>query len=127
MKKIIFILDSITSQNGIKRIDEFYDKGYDVIAFGFDRKDKIKRKSEKVAIKIVDSFTNDVPYKNRIHIIYKGIKSILKITNRNDCVYYLVGPNVGMTFSLVSNRKYIYEEEDMPHTYIKNKFIPMLI
>lgn len=123
MSTIVFILSSSVNQNGIKRIDEFVERGYDVKVYGFNREVKYCNKSKYVEINILASFSNNQPYLKRLGIMRKGIKSVLEETREQDCVYYLIGPDVAMIFTLICNRNYIYEEPDLVHTYIKNRYV----
>lgn len=123
MIKIVFILSSSVNQNGIKRIDEFVENGYDVVAYGFNRGVEYSNKSKSVDINILASFSNDKPYLQRLGIMRKGIMRVLKETSSENCLYYLIGPDVAMIFTLICNKKYIYEEPDLVHTYIKNKYV----
>lgn len=120
MSTIVFILSSSVNQNGIKRIDEFVERGYNVKVYGFNRGVKYCNKSKYVHINILASFSNNQPYLKRLGIMRKGIQFVLDDTKRKDCVYYLIGPDVAMIFTLICNRKYIYEEPDLVHTYINN-------
>ena len=123
MIKIVFILSSSVNQNGIKRIDEFVEKGYVVEAYGFNRGVEYSNKSKSVDIKILASFSNNKPYLQRLGIMRTGIKQVLKETKGQKCLYYLIGPDVAMIFTAISNKKYIYEEPDLTHTYIGNKYM----
>lgn len=123
MDTVVFILSSSVNQNGIKRIDEFVEKGYNVKVYGFNRGVKYSNKSKYVEINILASFSNNQPYLKRLGIMYKGIKQVLRQTESLDCVYYLIGPDIAMIFTLICNKKYIYEEPDLVHTYINNKYV----
>lgn len=123
MSTIVFILSSSVNQNGIKRIDEFIERGYDVKVYGFNRGVKYSNKSKYTNINILAAFSNNQPYLKRLGIMRKGIKSVLKETEGKDCVYYLIGPDVAMIFTLICDKKYIYEEPDLVHTYINNRYI----
>lgn len=123
MMNVVFILGSSVNQNGIKRIDEFCARGYNVKAYGFYRNMKVDNKPKDVEMKIVGEFTNDMPYKNRIGIINRGIKQVLNETKDTKSIYYLIGTDIGLVFSFISKKPYIYEEADLVHTYLGNKIL----
>lgn len=123
MSTIVFILSSSVNQNGIKRIDEFIERGYNVKVYGFNRGVKYSNKSKYININILASFSNNQPYQKRLGLMRKGIKSALAETDGQDCVYYLIGPDVAMIFTLICKKRYIYEEPDLVHTYINNRCI----
>lgn len=120
---IVFILGNSVNQNGIKRIDEFFSRGYKVSAYGFHRNIKVDILQKNVKMNIVGSFNNDMPYKNRIGIISRGIKQVIKNTKNEKPIYYLIGSDIGLVFSFISSNPFIYEEADLVHTYINNKVI----
>jgi len=120
---IVFILTSSVNPNSIKRIDEFVSKGYQVKAYGFKRDVDVSNKSKYLDIEILGSFKNNLSYYKRCAIIYKGIKKVLKETNAQDSIYYLVGLDVAMFFRLQTKKHYIFEEADLVHTNIKAKAI----
>ena len=35
MKKIVFIINAVSNQRCIKRVNEFVERGYNVVAYGF--------------------------------------------------------------------------------------------
>ena len=120
---IVFILGNSVNQNGIKRIDEFFSRGYKVSAYGFHRNMKVDNKPQNVNMNIVGNFSNDMPYKDRIGIISRGIKQVIKNTSNEKPIYYLIGSDIGLVFSFISIKPFIYEEADLVHTYINNKVI----
>lgn len=125
---VVFILGSSVNQNGIKRIDEFCSRGYNVSAYGFHRKMTIENHPKDVKMTIVGEFTNDIPYRKRIRIIASGLRTVLQQTDSDNSIYYLIGSDVGLFFSLLYRRKkYIYEEADLVHTYINNPIFRNLL
>lgn len=121
--KIIFIVNAIGMQRCIKRIDEFAERGYEVEAYGFDRGAKINAKPKSCDIKAIGYIDISTRYVKRMAIIYQGIKKVLNMTKRQDIVYYLFGLDNAIFFSILSKKKYIYEESDLVHTYIKSNII----
>lgn len=113
--KVIFILSSVVNTNSIKRVNEFVERGYDVKVYGFDRELNVANRSDRIDINRIATFNNSMSYGKRIAIYYKSIKTIVKETSKED-LYYLIGYDVALAFTLLSRRKYIYEEPDL--TYV---------
>lgn len=123
-KKVVFILSHIRNQNAIKRIEEFHHHSIPVEAYGFKRHDITNISSDEVFVKSIGSYDNATSYKNRVPIIYQGIKSVVKKYKRCDNVlFYLFGLDVAGLFRLQTSKPYIYEEEDLMYTYIGNSLI----
>lgn len=122
-KKVIFILTSSVNPNSIKRIDEFVSRGFEVKAYGFKRDVDVPNKPKFADIEVLSNFKNNLSYYKRCAIIYKGIKKVLKETNAQDSIYYLVGLDVAMFFRLQTKKHYIFEEADLVHTNIKARAI----
>lgn len=122
-KTIVFILSSAVNQNGIKRIDEFCDRGYKVLAYGFKRNTDVDNKPKSVVVQIVGVFSNNMPYLKRIGIMKRGISQAIQETKDNDCVYYVIGTDVALIYTFISNKPYFYEEPDLVHTYIKSRIV----
>ena len=124
-KKIVFIINSIQNPRCIKRLNEFIDKGYDVTAYAFSRGDLIFNNIQSKII-LLDTYSNDLSYIKRLPILYNNIKSI--VANNKDVVYYLFGLEVAMIFKIIAyTHKYIYEESDLVHTYLSNKFLRYIL
>lgn len=118
---IVFILSTQENTNNIKRIDEFVENGYDVLAYSFFRNTNIKNKPKTVPIVNIGEFGNDTPYRNRIGIMKRGIKRVLDETKGKKCIYYLIRTEVALVYMFLSNRPYIYEEADMTHVTFNNR------
>lgn len=122
MKKVIFIINSVSNQRCIKRVNEFVNNGYDVIAYGFSRKLEMYNQP-KIAIEIVGEYDNFLSYGKRLFRLYRSIGKIVAKHKQDDVVYYLFGLDIAMVYFFLSRKQYIYEESDMTHTYIANKLI----
>lgn len=121
--KVIFILNLFCNPNSIKRIEEFKAKGYDVEAYGFDRKLGVVNVPENIDMKVIGEFSNSMPYSKRIPILYLGIKKVLENRNTKECLYYLVGLEVALCFLAQKHGRYIYEEADLVQTVFNNKIL----
>lgn len=118
--KVVFILGSSVNPNSLKRVDEFYEHGYDIAVYGFSRDLSVVNRPIHIEVTIVGEFTNAMPYMRRISTLYKGIKKVLVSHRNEDCLYYLVGMDMAILFRLQSRCPYIYEEPDLVHTNINN-------
>lgn len=123
--KVVFILATHWNTNNIKRIEEFIANGYIVEVYSFFR-DNVAPPCSFPIINI-GNFTNNLPYLNRIGIMYKGIKNVLKKTEHDRCVYYLIRNDVALLYSLISCKPYIFEEADMTHLNITNSLLRNLL
>lgn len=127
--KIVFIINSISAQRCIKRIEEFIVNKYNIEAYGFNRNMGIFNTPEHFRIEVIGNFSNSTPLMKRIPIIRKGIlKVIQKYKNEQDVVYYLFQLDIAMIFkSLAWNKKYFFEESDLMHTYIRNPIVKNIL
>lgn len=119
--KIYFILNSISDAHSIKRISDFKGHGAEMRVFGFLRN---KENPNESIGKIIGSFSNDLSYSKRIKIYYEGISKVFKKYKDKDILWYYLGLDVASIATIISPyRKYIYEECDLVHTSINNRFI----
>lgn len=118
--KVVFVLNALHMQRCVKRIDEVAGNGYQVEAYGFDRGVDVRKRPVSCGIEVIGCINNSTGYIKRLSTIYNGIKSVLKSTKGEDVVYYLFGLDNAMFFMLQSRKKFIYEESDLVHTYMKS-------
>lgn len=117
----------MSTPHSFKRINEFVANGYDVEIYGFTRNQEPPVKSVH-DVKIIGDLRTELSYMKRIPIMIKGIKNVLQTHKREDVVYYLFQLDIALAFKMTfCNKRYIYEEPDLMHTYIKNKFIKGLL
>lgn len=118
---INFLMNSITDAHSNKRIKEFEEQGYKVKIFGFDRQIGTPGRND---ITILGSFTNATPYYQRIKIYISGIRKAFKIANSKDDYWFYQGLDTALfAFIFGKSCKYIYEECDLVHAYIKNSLL----
>ena len=126
-KRIVFIINSLSTPHSFKRINEFVANGYDVEVYGFTRNQEPPVKSV-YDVKIIGNLNTELSYMKRIPIIIKGIRNVVQVHKRENVVYYLFQLDIALAFKMsFCNKQYIYEEPDLMHTYIKNKFIKGLL
>lgn len=125
-KAIVFLLSSAEIPRTIKRIEEFVEHGYDVKVFAFYRKSKLSIIGHSFEIIKIGELSSQQSYYKRLCAMYKGVKEVHKRFSHNT-VYYLFGLDVAIVAKMVGIRKYIYEEADMTHTYIRVGVIRSLL
>lgn len=116
--KIIFIINSVQQQRCIKRVEEFIAKGYEVVAYGFNRSDTIPTLPENFHIEIIGHFSNNLSYWKRLILMYKALRPIFKKHANEQVVYYYFLLDVAMVCLLLCRKSYIYEESDLMQTYL---------
>ena len=125
--KIVFIINSISAQRCIKRVEEFIDHGFDVAVYGFSRQMEVHRQPEHFSIETIGEYPNSLSFVKRLPILAKGIKHVLnKHWGEKDILFYLFQLDIALVYKICSwgsNRKYIFEESDLMHTYISNKCV----
>lgn len=122
--KVIFILNSIQSIVGIKRVNEFISHGYDVNVYAFSRKFDFKNQSLNFPINVIGEYGNELSYLKRVFIISRGIKSVIKKYKNIEALYYIFQLDMALIFSFFSKKAlYIYEEYDLVHTGFSNKIV----
>lgn len=118
---INIIMNSISDAHSNKRIKDFENQGFDVNIFGFNRGIASPERND---ISIVGNFTNTAHYYKRIVTYINGIRKAFKLAGDNDDIWFYQGLDTAL-FAVIfgKKRKYIYEECDLVHTYVKNVFI----
>lgn len=123
MKKIVFVVNSITITRCIKRIEEFIDNGYEVEVFGFDRGGEVYAKSAKYNITIIGKHEISQSYWQRLIVIYRSLKKLFKQFKHQNVLFYYFFFDVAFTARLICRSTFIYEESDLPYTGIKNPLV----
>ena len=122
---INFIMNSVGDPHLNKRIDEFLQKGYKVRLYGFDRNTATARRDDVV---IIGTFSNAMSYGSRLGIYIKGIRGLFRSLTDNEGIWYYQGLDVAMFATWFNpNKKYIYEECDLVHTNVGNKWLRSLL
>lgn len=123
-KKIVFIVNSIQIQRVVKRINSFYDAGYDLMVYAFDREDVSPcGLSPHFDYKKIGNFPNDMPYKKRLLYMRKCLKEVMSEIKKDNCILYIFGLDAAIVAKSVVKIPYFYEEADLVHTYISNSLI----
>lgn len=122
MSKIVFIINSISAQRCIKRVEEFIAHGYEVEAYGFSRRLEMHSQPKHFSLEVIGEYDNSLSFPKRVPILKRGIRKVLQRHEKEkDTVYYLFQLDVALVFKMLTrSNRYIYEESDLMHTYIGN-------
>lgn len=127
MKKFVFVVPALDSPRTIKRIEEFISEGYAVKVYAINRGNDLCNSNLSFEYEEIESFPNSTPYLKRIPILRKAIGDVVEKEGK-DSIYYVFGSYLGILFSICWPRhNYIYEEGDLAHTYISNRFLRLLL
>ena len=65
--KIVFIINSISAQRCIKRVEEFIANGYEVDVYGFSRKMAVPLEPKNFRLNVIGTFENAMPFAKRLN------------------------------------------------------------
>ena len=118
MKKVVFILVSLSDSHYRNRIMEFANHNIPVEVYGFERKGNNKTIDIPFNVEKL-GMLEDESYKSRLQLYIKQFKRIGDKYNEASVVFYLTSLDIAMVFhSLNPQFEYIYEECDLTHTYL---------
>lgn len=119
--KIVFILNVDEKPRYYKRIEEFIARSYDVEVFAFKRYESAGLYLS-VPVSIIETYKQGISFRDRLPIIIRGLKNVVKRHKGKDVLYYLFGLDVASVFRFkFPLKKYIYEEGDLVHTYSSSR------
>lgn len=123
--KIVFILNSLQIQRVVKRLNEISKYGkYNIEVYAFNRLDAgTGVLPTGFKYEIIGEFLNTDSYLRRFIIMYKSLLKLRKKIKEEKNLLYVFGLDVAIITSLLFKKKYIYEEADLVHTYVRNSFI----
>ena len=125
---IIFIANTLGQPLCYKRIREFVVNGYNIKAFGFKRDIRNIPVSRDINIQPIADIPADASYLQRIRPMRQAIGKIINMYGKQpDTLFYYFQLDIAMIATSISNHKYIYEEYDLAHTYIKKRAIRTLL
>lgn len=122
-KKVVFIINSLQQQRCIKRVNEFIANGYQVDVFGINRNPKGEVPKLDFEFQVIASYDESLSYFNRLILLYKSLKPIIKKYKNEDVIFFYFMLDVAIICRLLTNKKYIYEEYDLMQTYIRSKCV----
>lgn len=121
-KKIIFIINSAQNQRCIKRVNEFVNQGYEVKAYAFTR-GEMMRNDPNFELEILGHFTIESTYISRVKLMFTSIRRVIKKHKSENPIFYLFSLDIALLFRLQCGRRYIYEESDLVHTYMRSRLM----
>lgn len=125
--KIVFIINCITQQRCLKRVQEFIDHDYEVDVYGFERKGDNITINTSFNITSLGIIDNKTPYYKRIKQISKALKVVFMKYEKDDVMYYLFSLDMALCSLPWVNHQYIYEESDLVHAYCGRKWFEMIM
>lgn len=121
--KIIFIINAITAQRCLKRIEEFIANGYEIKAYGFSRSESRHNSPQNFQIEVIGQYDNHLSYIKRVLYMLKALYPIFKRYKNENVIYYYFLLDVAMVSRVLCRSTYIYEESDMMQALLHNKFL----
>lgn len=104
-------------------MEEFKERGYEIVAYGFSRNNDNKNFPHGIDVHTIGSFSSASSYFSRLNVLIKGIRSVVKKHEKEDCVFYLFRNDIAIIYSFITRHPYVFEEADMTHLNISNKLL----
>lgn len=126
MKQVVFITGNLNQPRVIKRIESFYDRGYQIKVYGFDRGtfQNVNVLNESIKVVKWGDIENGKNYLSSFKFNKEKILPVIKEYKENSgVVFYVFGFIPALIFYLYSNSKYIYEISDLIYGYFKSSFV----
>lgn len=125
--KICFISNIIRQARCIRRIEDFMNNGYTVIATGFDREGD-NRNLPTFQHAIIGKISRTSSYLKRLIMMKRAIKTVMANQN-DDTVYYIFSLDVAIAFMLNGGirKKYIYEISDLMELEVGNRVVSAVL
>lgn len=128
IKKVVFLLESISQPRCIKRVKSFINNGFEVKVYGIDRgKYNVNAKIKGMDINV---FSNQNDNKDYFSKLYSNISEVGKIYNEEknaETVFYSFGFMLTLALRINGCKSYIYEISDIIYGYKKFDTIRWLI
>lgn len=114
-KKIIFLVSSLSQPRCIRRIESIAALGYDVIVYGYDRKQyNCNVLSKDIECYVLGELQKGEGYFSKFLTIRKDVKKIIAKHKEEDCLYYSFGYFESL-FLRLNNVPYAYEISDIAY------------
>lgn len=127
IKSVIFLINCITQQRCLKRVQEFIDHGYDVKAYGFERKGKDMPVHTDFPIHSLGVIDNRIPYVLRSFRVMKALRRVVLQHRAEGTLFYAFGLDMALCCYPWARGMYIYEESDLVHAYAGRKWFENLM
>jgi len=116
---INFILSSINDHHFLKRVQEFLDHGYEVVVYGFRRKDLPLPKTSFPIIEVGEIACGN--YFDRLALFYRQIKQIAK--ESSDGIFFYSSLDIALFATHIIKSPYLYEICDLTELTISNPIL----
>jgi len=125
--KICFISNIIRQARCIRRIEDFMNNGYAVIATGFDREGD-NRNLPTFKHEIIGKISRTSSYLKRLMMMKQAIKQVMANQDK-DVVYYIFSLDVAIAFALNRglSKRYIYEISDLMELEVRNRIVSVVL
>lgn len=127
--KLVFVAGTLGLPRIIKRIRSFYDAGYDIIVYAFDRStfqniNLLPPEIEVIRLGEMEDQHNYIKnfFRNQVELI-----KVFKKYRNEDVIYYAFSFVPASAVWLFSRKKYIYEISDLLYTNFSNCIIRDII
>lgn len=126
MRRIVFIVSQLSQPRCIKRVNAFYDNGFDVEVYGFENglysKNIKSYPCEIHSIKVEGRTAKNKAVRQNL----KLVREVIRILKRDDIVY-VFGIELAVYYKLFGGRnKYMYEQADLNYTKLHNQLLVSL-
>ena len=129
MKQIIFITSTVSNSHCKNRIEDFIQRGFNVVVYSFRRDNEAIPTSLSYHPILIDEIVS-ANYLKRLFTYLKGIYTILKkYKHSKNALYFVFGLDLAIFLRFLASKKvsYIYEEADLVQTYGSNRVIRALL
>ncbi|MCH4896290.1 glycosyltransferase [Marinilabiliaceae bacterium JC040] len=125
-KKIVFIVGALTLPRCIRRIEAFYEAGYDIKVYGYSRGvNMLNEYDSNIPIENLGKLKNGSGYVSKVYNLYKDVNYIIK--NNKGALFYLISAPLQSYFFLNKKCEFINEISDIRYAYPKFRiFEPIL-
>lgn len=123
MAKVVFILNAITITRCHKRIEEFIRNGYDVDVYGFSRGTENYAVPRGYTVNVIGTHDVSMNYFHRVIVIVKSLLRLHKQYKKQDVIFYYFFFDIAFCASLISKRRFIYEDSDIPYANLRHPLL----
>lgn len=125
--KIVFIINILRQARCLRRVEDFMNNGYSVIATGFDREGD-NRALPSFQHKIIGHISRTTSYFKRLLMMKNAIKEE-QTKHDKDVVYYIFSLDVAIAFLLAGGlrKRYMYEVSDLMELEVGNRVVSVVL
>lgn len=117
--KIIFIVPALSNSHFKNRLLEFHERGLDIEVYGFLRAGQKEPEGLPYKFESLGTIKNK-SYKERLNVYIRSFRALGKKYMKQKVIFYLFDLDIAAFFHYINpGFKYIYDECDLVHTYLK--------